>query len=300
MRIIFIAFIILFSNLSQGQVHLLNAKKPADFEKKSKNIEKPLAFLSNDSIIEENDVLWSKVVYESIDLNEKLNFPLLFPIEDDVDKIGRKSLWRILKEYIIDELSKDSLSSNFEIYSNDNFSQKEKLTNNEILDQISFEVPNQRLGTLDREYILSKHIGEYRIKGIWYFSKRAGELKYRLLGIQPVAASLNDIKNETPNPKLESTVFWIWYPSIRDELHNHLVFNQRNNNNNITFDDLLVNRRFNSYIYKYDNVYGDRKIKDYILQRDGESDESYRIRFILESERIKKEILDFENDMWGY
>ena len=34
-----------------------------------------------------------------------------------------------------------------------------------------------------------------------------------------------------------------------------------------------------------------------ILNR--ESDESYRIRFILESERIK-EILDFENDMWGY
>ena len=61
-----------------------------------------------------------------------------------------------------------------------------------------------------------------------------------------------------------------------------------------------MNRRFNSYIYKYDNVYGDRKIEEYIVQRDGESDESYRIRFILESERIKKEILDFENDMWGY
>ena len=29
--------------------------------------------------IDERDILWSKIVYEKIDLNEKLNFPLLFP-----------------------------------------------------------------------------------------------------------------------------------------------------------------------------------------------------------------------------
>ena len=36
----------------------------------------------NDSFLEfdyidERDILWSKIVYEKIDLNEKLNFPLL-------------------------------------------------------------------------------------------------------------------------------------------------------------------------------------------------------------------------------
>ena len=56
---------------------------------------------------------------------------------------------------------------------------------------------------------------------------------------------------------------WIWYPSIREVLNESKVFNDRNNNNKISFDDLLVNRRFNSYIYKYDNVYGDRKIREY-------------------------------------
>ena len=66
------------------------------------------------------------------------------------------------------------------------------------------------------------------------------------------------------------------------------------------FDDLLVNRRFSSYIYKYDNVYGDRTIRDYIRQRNGESNRQYQLRLIMESERIKKEILDFDVDMWGY
>ncbi|MEE2605294.1 MAG: gliding motility protein GldN, partial [Bacteroidota bacterium] len=137
-------------------------------------------------------------------------------------------------------------------------------------------------------------------KGIWFFDKKASELKYRLLGIQPVVANTEELKDGVANPKLDKPTFWIWYPSIREELNKHLVFNERNNENRITFDALLINRRFNSYIYKYDNMYGDRSIKDYIVQRPGESDESFRIRFILESERIKKEILDFENDMWGY
>ena len=95
-------------------------------------------------------------------------------------------------------------------------------------------------------------------------------------------------------------IFWIWYPSIREILAKHQVFNDRNNNNRISFDDLLVNRRFSSFIYKYDNVYGDREIKDYIVKRPGETNQQHQLRIILESERIKKEILDFELDMWGY
>ena len=53
---------------------------------------------------------------------------------------------------------------------------------------------------------------------------------------------------------------------------------------------LLVSRRFSSFIYKEDNVYGDRAIKDY---------KNPGLEAILESERIKKEILDFEQDMWN-
>ena len=118
-------------------------------------------------------------------------------------------------------------------------------------------------------------------------------MKYRLLGIQPVGRNLKESGKE-------QGYFWIWYPSIRDVLSNHMVFNDKNNNNRISFDDLLVNRRFSSFIYKYDNVYGDRTIRDYIRQRNGESNRQYQLRLIMESERIKKEILDFDVDMWGY
>ena len=89
--------------------------------------------------IEENDVLWSKVVYEFIDLNEKLNFPLLFPVDDDKNIIGRKSLWRILKEYISSktELAQGNNLNDIEIFSSDDFTKK--LTNSEVLDLMSYE-----------------------------------------------------------------------------------------------------------------------------------------------------------------
>ena len=289
-------FFILFSNaLLFSQSSLINAEKPSEVEIKALNDVNSLEY----NEVEENDVLWSKVVYEYIDLNEKLNFPLLFPVNDEQNKIGRKSFWRVISEYIIKEIDKDSTGLSLEIYNTDDFSKFDKLNSNEIRDLISYELVSRKTGT-QTLYVKSNEIGGYNIKGIWYFDKKASELKYRLLGLQPVGANTEDLKGGVDNAKRESTYFWIWYPSIRNELNKHLVFNDRNNNNRISFDALLINRRFSSYIYKYDNIYGDRTIRDYIRQRQGEDKFQYQLRLIMESERIKKEILDFEVDMWGY
>ena len=292
MRFIFF-ILILFSNSILSQADLINAKKPSDIENKALNDVKSLEYTD----IEENDILWSKVVYEYIDLNEKLNFPLLFPINDEQNKIGRKSLWRVLKEYIVKQLDNDA--SVLEIYNSDDFSSTDRLNDNEIRDLISYVLTSKKTGD-QTLYVKSNEIGGYNIKGIWYFDKKSSQLKYRLLGIQPVGANTENLKDGVANPKLETTYFWIWYPSVRDELNNYLVFNDRNNNNRISFDAILVNRRFSSYIYKYDNVYGDRTIRDYIRKRPGESNRQFQMRLIMESERIKKEILDFDVDMWGY
>ena len=88
---------LLASNHSFTQANLLNAKKPSDIasatsNSKNKSIDYPE--------IDDSDILWSKVVYEFIDLNEKLNFQLLFPVNDDQYTLTRKSLWKIIKENI--------------------------------------------------------------------------------------------------------------------------------------------------------------------------------------------------------
>ena len=268
----------LFVLSSYSQSNILNASNPDEigiqnFDQKQTDNDSFLEF----DYIDDRDILWSKVVYEKIDLNEKINFPLLFPVNDETYEKNRKSLWRILKENI---LNKNITELYFD--RNDNF--KDEMTYSDVMEVISFSEMINGVQT-PAEELKSIDISAYRIKGMWYFDKRQGEMKYRLLGLMPVGKNLKD-----DDGKNNTDLFWIWYPSIRKVLHKEQVFNDKNNANRISFDQLLVSRRFSSFIYKEDNVYGDRAIKDYKMPG---------LESILESERIKKEILDFEQDMWN-
>ena len=268
----------LFSVNSFSQANILNATTPSEigiqnFDQKQSDNDSFLEF----DYIDERDILWSKIVYEKIDLNEKLNFPLLFPVNDETYAKNRKSLWRILKENIINKRITELYFDR-----NDNF--KDKMSFNDVMEVVSFtelingvQTPAEELKSID--------ITAYRIKGMWYFDKRQGEMKYRLLGLMPVGKNLKD-----DDGKNNTDLFWIWYPSVRKIHHEEKVFNDKNNASSISFDQLLVSRRFSSFIYKEDNVYGDRSIKDYKIPG---------LESILESQRIKKEILDFEQDMWN-
>jgi gliding motility associated protien GldN len=278
MKNLIFLFCVLFSVTAFSQANILNASTPSEIgiqnydQKQSDND----SFLEFD-YIDERDILWSKIVYEKIDLNEKLNFPLLFPVNDETYEKNRKSLWRILKENIINKRISELYFDR-----NDNF--KDKMSFKDVMEVVSFtelingvQTPAEELKSID--------ITAYRIKGMWYFDKRQGEMKYRLLGLMPVGKNLKD-----DDGKNNTDLFWIWYPSVRKILHEEKVFNDKNNASSISFDQLLVSRRFSSFIYKEDNVYGDRSIKDY---------KGPGLESILESQRIKKEILDFEQDMWN-
>ena len=278
MKNLIFLFCLLLSVNSFSQANILNASNPSEigiqnFDQKQSDNDSFLEF----DYIDERDILWSKIVYEKIDLNEKLNFPLLFPVNDETYEKNRKSLWRILKENIINKRITELYFDR-----NDNF--KDKMSFADVMEVVSFtelingvQTPAEELKSID--------ITAYRIKGMWYFDKRQGEMKYRLLGLMPVGKNLKD-----DDGKNNTDLFWIWYPSVRKILHEEKVFNDKNNASSISFDQLLVSRRFSSFIYKEDNVYGDRSIKDYKVPG---------LESILESQRIKKEILDFEQDMWN-
>ncbi|MEO9512625.1 MAG: gliding motility protein GldN [Flavobacteriaceae bacterium] len=280
-----------------AQANILNAKLPDDIGKKTEaQIEQ-----DNDAPLEygytdDRDILWSKTVWEVIDLDERVNFPMYYPTDTIGIGADRRSLYHVLMKNI----RNGSLT---EVYTDSYFSEKRKfedlsatLSKVDTTDlgyeqinageQISAEFINQR-------DLTAADIEEYRIKGIWYFDKRQGELKYRLLGIAPVAPDVNFIDDESVDPgenKVE--LFWVWYPAARQVLHEAKVYNQRNSARPITFDMLLNARRFNAVIYKEDNVHGDREIDDYVFDN--------ALFQLLEAKRIKEVIRDREQDMWAY
>ena len=271
--------LLLFTGTVLAQSNILNATTPDEIGVKNiDQLQDDMDSFLEYEYIDDRDILWSKIVYEKIDLNERLNFSLLFPLEDDLYENTRKSLWRVLKENILNGKITNVYNSR-----NDNF--RDLMPEVEILESVKTELDFGD-GEIYPSEIGSPDITAYNIKGMWYFDKRRGELMYRLLGIQQIGKNIKDPDDEEMNTKL----FWIWYPSIREILHTELVFNDTSNTNRISFDQLLLSRRFSSYIFKEDNLYGDRAIDAY--KRKG-------LDYILESQRIKDEILNFEQDLWN-
>ena len=78
----------------------------------------------------------------------------------------------------------------------------------------------------------------------------------------------------------------------REVLHEAKAFNGKNSAMPISFDHLLNSRRFNGYMYKEENVYGDRQVNEYVADN--------ALMQLLESDRIKEKIRNFEQDMWSY
>jgi len=280
-----------------AQANILNAKKPQEIgvrteAQKAMDNDAPLEY----GYVDDRDILWSKTVWETIDLDERVNFPLYYPI-DTVD-IGadRRSLYDVLLKNIkngkLEDVYVDSYFTEKRVFSDLAATLSKVDTTDMGYEQINAgeELSAEFINERD---LTAADIEEYRIKGIWYFDKRQGELKYRLLGIAPVAPDVNFIDDESMDPadaKVE--LFWVWYPGARQILHDAKVFNQRNSAQPITYDMLLNSRRFNGVIYREDNVHGDREVNDYIADN--------ALFQLLESKRIKEVIRDREQDMWAY
>ena len=280
MKFFYFSFLFtLFTGIISAQSNILNAVVPEQIGKKNiDQLQDDMDSFLEYEYVDDRDILWSKIVYEKIDLNERLNFSLLFPVTDDLYESTRKSLWRVLKENILNGKITKVYNSR-----NDNF--RDLMPEEEIINSVETVVSYED-GSSSPSVIVSGDITAYNIKGIWYFDKRRGELVYRLLGIQPVGREIRNMMDE----EKVTPFFWIWYPSIRKILHTELVFNDTSNANRISFDQLLLSRRFSSYIYKEDNLFNDRAIDAY--KRKG-------LDYILESQRIKDEILNFEQDLWN-
>ena len=284
---VFVFLAILTTGFVNAQSNLLNSKTVKQIGVKS--IEQLAA--DNDApipygYVDDRDILWSKVVWEFIDLNQKINLPYYFPIDTLNVSASRRSLWHTLYKAI----KKNKIKT----YDDDLFSTP--LTNEDIEKKLSmvrstFSPDGEEFK--DSYRIYSQDITGLMIKGMWYFDKRQGELKYRLLGLAPMGPDVNTLGKE--NIETEGFIkelFWVFFPSVRDILHNAKVFNPKNATQPISFDHLLNARRFSATIVREVNIYGNRAIEDYVR---GNS-----LFQLLEAEKIKEDIRNREMDMWNY
>lgn len=226
--------------------------------------------------IREADVAWTKKIWRVIDVREKMNLPFQYPgmplfqiMKEMVENGDAKAfVYDTFKEEILpDELANIvSKQDTIVVFNDDTYEEEVKIVSNDI----NYE-----------------NINRYRVKEIWYFDEQASQLKVRILGIAPI---IDEFDPETGVFKYTQPLFWIYYPEARETFAKFQVFNEFNNMAPMSWYDLFETRFFSSYIYKENNAL-DAALKN--IYEDG-------IEVLLESEKIKAELFNFEHDLWEY
>lgn len=318
-------------SISFAQSNLLNAKTPSEIGKKSaaqilSNNDKPLSY----GFVDDRDILMGKMVWEIIDLDEKINFPLLFPIDTTNVGNGRRSLFHTL----INGIKSGKIT---EVYADSYFNSKRTLSEmgNSFKFRDTLDAGRDELNA-NRDLYYPKTVAERTIRGkVLKGGKRAPDTVipasvvpaerqldpqfidertlsaedvtgYMIKGywyfdkrqgelkyrLQGICPIAPEARDAGKDGAEPIELFWVYYPAAREVLHAAYAFNNKNSAMPITFDNLLNARRFNAVIFQEENIYGDRKIEAYL--KDNAQLE------LLESARIKERIRDFEQDMWSY
>jgi len=237
--------------------------------------------------LREADVMWSKRVWEIIDVKQKVNQTLYFPL-DELD--NRKSLFDVIRYGLLDQGSITAYGLG-PTQEDDEFRYP---MSQELLDSTLQPVviryqedlnTGEKIPIENVEPIKTEDVVRYKLKEDWIFDKQRSERYVRIIGIAPIVNK----KDENGNLKGTKELFWLYYPECRYIFNNFDVFNAHNGAQRMTFDQLFQMRMFQGLIIKEDNVFN-RTI-----------DQAWKgVDALMENERIKNELFTLEHDLWHY
>lgn len=293
--------------------------------------------------VREADAIWSRRVWEYIDLREKINLPLYYPKDDIVPAFDtvpevwvrnstRWSLWTVIRQHVINGdltifspydpeldgtgrgLDGDQLKYPVKPAPGKNYATDEEFralmkfylgrVGPEPTDCLIDENPDSPYfgecletdedgdGLYEIQYpdpeffpYKSEDIVQYKIKEDWFMDKERSVLDVRIIALAPVVYKVS----EDGQIQGLKEVFWLYFPHCRFVFNNYFVYNESNDAQWMSFDDLFWKRRFNAVAYKRSNAY-DRNIETYKAGIDA----------LYEADAIKNEIRNIEHDVWSF
>jgi gliding motility associated protien GldN len=244
--------------------------------------------------LRESDMMWTKRVWRIIDLREKMNHPLYYPTVRMHDRIS-------LVQRLFDAIKYNEINA------------YDPVVDDEFSTLLSYDQVVRNFGALDEEVVRQlpdgrdttivipgdfrwQDVKQLIIKEEWFFDKQHSTMQVRILGICPLRGFVKTLQTGDEQEDIGGDLtwqdlFWVYYPHARSVLANTAVFNDFNDAQRISFDDIFFKRRFNSYIIRETNVYNNRRVNEYTFGG---------VPNLQESERIKMDLFNQEHDLWEY
>lgn len=227
------------------------------------------------------NVAWRRDIYRTLDLTKDANAVLYYPT---VPQDGRMNLFTCLFHAL---LRRQIKAYDYTLDGNENFSEKNQVTAQELMDRykILYEEKNGRFRVNDAD-LPSEQASIYFIKESEYYDQHTATFHKKVTALCPVLKRGDDYGMDSQYP-----MFWVKYDDVAPLLGKLMLMSSNvNNAAMMSADDYFTLGAYRGEIYKTTNL------QDRILINEVEADSAVTRR---EQQRIEREIVDFQDHMWG-
>ena len=233
--------------------------------------------------LRESDVIFSKRVWREIDVREKMNQYLSSPKARFIDILMDAIKAGELTAYSAVPSKDDPNGDSFAVPLTPERAMA-TMADSAMVDKFDKATGDKIGSSMQAGEFNADSILRFRIKEDWVFDKQRSVFEPRIIGIAPM------IKEKVAGLNFDfQPAFWIYFPAARHILVTKEAFNRSNDATSLSFDDMFMKRIFTSVIVKVSND-RDERIKDY----------AQGIDKLYEAERIKKDLQDWELNLWQY
>jgi len=245
-----------------------------------------------------DDVVWSRVIYRVLDMREKQNYQMYFPMRPNDEY---RSLFRVML---------DAICKGVTVYKRNpreivpSFTDSMKLAGDELSKVFAFNdnmdnnliqidpITKQTKIVNDQYFNYVKNQLKFLIQEIVFFDKHTSRMYSKIMAIAPLYALHPDNTQSKQSMRYfqESVLCWFAFDELRPYLAKQYVIPNGNETQRLTYDEFFAQKLYSSYLLGDGNMFN-RMLLEYAVDPN-------KIR--KEQQRIETELMNFEEDLWEY
>lgn len=229
----------------------------------------------------EEDVVWRRDIYRTIDLNDDANAGLYYPVEAVGSQMN-------LFTYLFKLMMRQKINAyEYRLDGNEVFNEASKIKPLAFLDNYHIYYEKKGNGiNIDNSDIPSKEVKSYYIKECTYYDQRSATFHTKVIALCPIMSREDDFGDAPQTYPL----FWVKYDDVAPYLSKQIIMtSDLNNAATMTLDDYFTKNMYRGKIYKTTNMLG-KTLSQYC-----KTDSA----MTKEQKRIESEITAFEKNIWG-